>query len=49
MIKKFKGGIVRIDADEIREIIPQYTGGNSDLVQGAASIGVDILHNHVSC
>ncbi len=47
MIKKFKGGIVRIDADEIREIIPQYTGGNSDIVQGAASIGVDILHNHV--
>jgi predicted ABC-type ATPase len=36
--------IVRIDADEIREFIPQYNGKNSDIVQGAASIGVDNLN-----
>lgn len=36
--------IVRIDADEIREFIPQYTGKNSDVVQGAASIAVDNLN-----
>lgn len=35
--------IVRIDADEIKEFIPQYNGKNSDTVQGAASIGVDNL------
>lgn len=36
--------IVRIDADEIRNSIPQYNGKNSDLVQGAASIMVDNLN-----
>ncbi len=45
-IQKFKSDIVRIDADEIREIIPQYSGVNSDVVQGAASIGVDILYSY---
>ncbi len=46
-IKRFKEDIARIDADEIREIISCYTGANSDVVQGAASIGVDILYNYV--
>ncbi|MFH1413103.1 MAG: zeta toxin family protein [bacterium] len=46
-IQKFEGDIARIDADEIREIIPQYIGSNSDIVQGAASIGVDILYDYV--
>ena len=36
--------IVRIDADDIREFIPQYNGKNSGLVQGAASIAVDNLN-----
>jgi len=36
--------IVRIDADEIKEFIPQYNGKNSDVVQGAASIAVDKLN-----
>ena len=39
--------IVRIDADEIREMIPQYNGANSDIVQSAASIGVHKLYNYV--
>ena len=38
---------LRIDADDIREIIPQYSGANSYVVQGAASIAVDILYNYV--
>ena len=46
-IKKFDSDMVRIDADDIREIIPQYNGANSYVVQGAASIAVDILYNYV--
>ncbi len=45
-IERFDSNIVRIDADEIREIIPQYNGANSDIVQGAASIAVDILYSY---
>lgn len=40
------GGVLRIDADEIREWLPMYTGGNSDVVQKAASKGVDLLYDH---
>ncbi len=39
--------IVRIDADEIRDMIPQYNGHNSDVVQGAASLGVEKIYDHV--
>lgn len=39
--------LVRIDADEIRKFIPQYTGKNSDIVQQAASRGVHILYDYV--
>ncbi len=39
--------IVRIDPDEIRKIIPGYTGGNSWEVQRAASFGVEPLLDHV--
>lgn len=39
--------IVRIDADEIREIIPHFTGENSFLVQPAAALGVEKLFDHV--
>lgn len=38
---------VRIDADEIRDIIPDYTGKNSDAVQGAAALGVEKLYDYV--
>lgn len=39
--------IVRIDADEIRELIPQYNGHNSCDVHAAASIGVEKLFDYV--
>lgn len=45
-IEKFNSDMIRIDADDIRQIIPQYNGANSDVVQGAASIAVDILYSH---
>jgi len=38
---------VRIDADEIKDIIPQYKGNNSDVVQGAASLGVEKLYDYI--
>lgn len=34
---------VRIDADEIREMIPQFNGKNSSVVQRAASKGVSLV------
>ena len=39
--------IVRIDADEIKEIIPGYDKANSAVMQGAASMGVEPLFDHV--
>src|SRR3990167_2947297 len=39
--------VVRIDADEIRGIIPQYDKTNSNLIQPAAAIGVEKLFDHI--
>ncbi len=39
--------IVRIDADEIRDMIPDYTGGNAYKFQGAAALGVEKLYDQV--
>lgn len=39
--------VVRIDADDIRDIIPQYDKTNSNLIQSAAAIGVEKLFDHV--
>ncbi len=39
--------IVRIDADEIRTMIPLYKGNNSHEVQIAASVGVEKIFDHV--
>lgn len=47
MIKLLNAPFVRIDADEIREMIPQYNGKNSDLIQSAANRGVEKLHDYV--
>lgn len=41
LIKVFKEPTVRIDADEIRDILPGYTGSNASLFQGAAALGVE--------
>lgn len=39
--------IVRIDADEVREKIPQYDGTNSTEIQGASALGVQKLFDQV--
>ncbi|MCK5212144.1 zeta toxin family protein [Candidatus Parcubacteria bacterium] len=44
---KYDYPIVRIDADEIRELCPDYNGNNSHLFQGAVSTGVNKLYDHV--
>ncbi|HAV11755.1 MAG TPA: Zeta toxin [Candidatus Moranbacteria bacterium] len=49
LFSKYKNAteIVRIDADEIKKIIPQYNGKNSDIIQGASSLGVEKIYDHV--
>lgn len=39
--------VVRIDGDEVRPLIPEYTGGNSHLFQGAISLIVEKMHDLV--
>lgn len=38
---------VRIDADEIRTMFPNYNGTNSHIFQRACTLGVNLLFNHV--
>jgi adenylate kinase family enzyme len=40
--------IIRVDADEIREICPHYNGSNSYLYQRAVSLGVDKLIDYIN-
>lgn len=37
---------VRIDADEIRAMLPDYHGGNAHVFQKASSLGVDKLYDY---
>jgi UDP-N-acetylglucosamine kinase len=39
--------IVRIDPDEVRNFLPQYTPGKAHIFQGAVSIAVEKIHDHV--
>lgn len=39
--------IVRIDADEIRDILPGYNRKNASIIQFAASLGVEKILDHV--
>lgn len=39
--------VIRIDGDEIRPTIPGYIGSNSYLFQGAVSLIVEKMHDHV--
>lgn len=47
LIKILDKPIVRIDADEIRTLLPDYIGSNSHLFQPACNKGVEILYDHV--
>ncbi|MFH1405391.1 MAG: zeta toxin family protein [Patescibacteria group bacterium] len=42
-----KRHVVRIDGDEVRQLIPGYTGDNSYLFQGAISLVVEKMHDLV--
>ncbi|MFA4814696.1 MAG: zeta toxin family protein [Candidatus Gracilibacteria bacterium] len=48
LLPNLQGNILRIDADEIRTILPSslYNGKNAHIVQKAASKGVDKLVDH---
>lgn len=46
-LKVNKLNMVRIDADEVKEFIPQYDKKNSSDVQGASSLGVEKLYDYV--
>lgn len=46
-LKEENTDIVRIDPDAIRDLIPQYSGGNAYQVQGAAALGVEKLIDYV--
>lgn len=39
--------IVRIDADEIRSMIPQFNGSNAHEVQAASAVGVEKIFDHI--
>jgi UDP-N-acetylglucosamine kinase len=39
--------IVRIDPDEIREWLPNYIAGKAECFQGAVSVSVEKIHDHV--
>lgn len=47
LVGRFGKDVVRIDADEIRDMLPQYHGGNAYLFQRAISFGMDKLYDHV--
>lgn len=48
LVEQFSGKPpVRIDADEIRDLLPGYNGTNASLFQKACTIGVNKLLNHV--
>ena len=48
LIEIFTGSLpVRIDADDIRTMFPNYTGTNSHIFQRACTLGINILFNHV--
>jgi len=47
MLRKRGDAIVRIDPDEIRAHIPQYTGRNTDAIKGASFLAVEKLYDYV--
>lgn len=46
LIERFKNKPVRIDADEIREWLPGYTGANAFVFGEAAALGVNKLYDY---
>lgn len=47
LLEKLGGNMVRIDADDVRDILPQYQGANAYVVHGAAALGVEKIYDFV--
>ncbi|MBI5794643.1 zeta toxin family protein, partial [Candidatus Uhrbacteria bacterium] len=47
MLEMRGDAIVRIDPDEIRRLVPQYTGSNTDAIKGASFLAVEKLYDFV--
>ena len=47
LVERFGKDVVRIDADEIRDMLPHYTGGNAYVFQRAVSLGMDEVYDNV--
>lgn len=47
LIQRFQKKPVRIDADEIRALCPEYKGEQAHIFQKAATKGVNILYDHI--
>lgn len=45
-MKEFSVKAVRIDADEVKDFLPQYNKKNSSKVQGASALGVEYLYDY---
>lgn len=46
LIEKFGKNVVRVDADDIRDMMPQYIGGNAYVFQSAVSLGMEKLYDY---
>lgn len=47
LLERLGGNIVRIDADDVRDMLPQYHGANAYVVHGAAALGVEKIYDSV--
>lgn len=47
LIENFSVKPIRIDTDELREKVPGYTGSNSQIIQGAASVALDKILDRI--
>src|SRR3989344_3000597 len=45
LLEELGGNMVRIDADDVRDMLPQYQGANAYVVQGAAALGVEKVYD----
>lgn len=47
LTERLGGNMVRIDADDVRDMLPQYQGANAYVVHGAAALGVEKVYDFV--
>lgn len=47
LLERLGGNMVRVDADDVRDMLPQYQGANAYVVHGAAALGVEKIYDFV--